>query len=780
MRLKPFQVDTIRASVNCIYSLLENANKREKNGDLKPAHFVLQSCTGSGKTLMLAEILRELKERDLSQEYTFVWAAPNKLHTQSRKALTDILRDTEYKLIDIESLEAGALDGNTIIFTNWEKVFKRASKDDEEKGLKKGDFSNVAVKRGETGKNIQDIMGATREAGLKPIIIVDESHQTFYGNNSQLFVKEVIKPSLVIEASATPKYKSDDDTSDVFQKIVVPTGEVIDSGLIKKQVLVNEDIEDIAEALNRDAIRTAIIVGLKKREELEEEYRKEGTSINPLMAIQLPTEGKEELSELDMKVRAIAEEILSENGYNYYDENLALWLSGEYENLENITKNDNKVDVLIFKQAIALGWDCPRAQVLVMLREIKSEAFQIQTVGRILRMPEARHYGNALLDSAYVYTNSGRKIAIEQKDTDAKNLIKYKKSSIDQRFKNIVLPESVYVHRVDYGDLKSNFKKVLEGELNLAFRVGDPDSQKKRYEMIDDRLEISPDELTIPVISDVVIKNIDDVLEQNEIKTINLAMDSPNIERVFRDILRGYCGRFKNFARSETKIVGTLKPWFKKAGIEWEDVQKIFSCSEQNQKVFADIFDRAIDRYDTENRKEMFTKRQRQDKYFDFNIPLEDIFNDNYSEIYCKKNIMSPYYRNNKAPSTTEIPFEGALDSSSNVEWWYKNGEKMDRYFAVKYFELGDDAKSHGKAFYPDYIVQFVDGRIGIFDTKCGWTAEDAAPKANALQNYIAKHEELKLFGGIINVVNGRFYLNDKPDYDYGDGKTGQWKLFEP
>ena len=449
MELKEFQIETIRKSVNNIYELLEIANHRAEKGDETPAHFVLQSCTGSGKTIMLAEILREIKERDLSEHYVYVWAAPNKLHAQSQKKLAKILADTEYKLIDIESLEAGALQENTIIFTNWEKVFKRATKDDEEKGIKKGEFNNVAVRRGENERNIQDIMEATHEAGLKVIIIVDESHQTFYGPNSQLLVHDVIKPALVIEASATPKFFDNDATSDTYRKIKVTTDDVIESGLIKKQVIINGDIESIAEELDREAIKTAIVAGLRKRDELETEYEMQGLNINPLMVVQLPTEKKEELSELDAKVKGIAEEILSEQGYEYYNKNLAVWLSEEKENLDDITDNDNMVEVLIFKQAIALGWDCPRAQVLVMLREIKSEAFQIQTVGRILRMPEAKHYGDDLLDSAYVYTNSGKTVKVDQDDTDAKNLIKYKKSLLNQCFLILCCRiRSMYIERI--------------------------------------------------------------------------------------------------------------------------------------------------------------------------------------------------------------------------------------------------------------------------------------------------------------------------------------------
>ena len=41
---------------------------------------------------------------------------------------------------------------------------------------------------------------------------------------------------------------------------------------------------------------------------------------------------------------------------------LAVYLADDKENLLNITKDDSPVEV-IFKQAIALGWDCPRASI---------------------------------------------------------------------------------------------------------------------------------------------------------------------------------------------------------------------------------------------------------------------------------------------------------------------------------------------------------------------------------------------------------------------------------
>src|SRR5699024_7391155 len=83
---------------------------------------------------------------------------------------------------------------------------------------------------------------------------------------------------------------------------------------------------------------------------------------------------------------------------------LAVWLSDKKQNLEEIEELDAKPIVVIIKQAIATGWDCPRAHILVKLRERTSDTFEIQTIGRIRRMPEVKHYESDLLDSCYLYT----------------------------------------------------------------------------------------------------------------------------------------------------------------------------------------------------------------------------------------------------------------------------------------------------------------------------------------------------------------------------------------
>lgn len=133
---------------------------------------------------------------------------------------------------------------------------------------------------------------------------------------------------------------------------------------------------------------------------------------------------------------------------------------------------------------------------------------------------------------------------------------------------------------------------------------------------------------------------------------------------------------------------------------------------------------------------------------------------------------MRPFYTKN--PSEPERLFIELLDNSKNVRWWFKNGETESKYFAVLYEENG-----HESAFYVDFIVQFEDGSIGLFDTKGGITAKDAKARAEGLQRYIKeqKRKGKNLLGGIVIFVNGSCRYNDNNIYTYNENNLSMWKL---
>ena len=92
-------------------------------------------------------------------------------------------------------------------------------------------------------------------------------------------------------------------------------------------------------------------------------------------------------------------------------------------------------------------------------------------------------------------------------------------------------------------------------------------------------------------------------------------------------------------------------------------------------------------------------------------------------------------------------------------------------------------AKEDGTAFQPDFLIQFKDGRIGIFDTKAGkgYNEKDNEIKSNALQQYITDENKKgkNIVGGLVVENNGTFYYYDRTIYKTYKEKPEQWKSFE-
>ena len=135
---------------------------------------------------------------------------------------------------------------------------------------------------------------------------------------------------------------------------------------------------------------------------------------------------------------------------------------------------------------------------------------------------------------------------------------------------------------------------------------------------------------------------------------------------------------------------------------------------------------------------------------------------------------MSPQYL--RKPSDPEIRFMSLLDGSNKVKWWFKNGESESKYFAVEYMENG-----YEHAFYVDFIVQFNDGSVGLFDTKGGITAKDAKGRAEGLQKYISEQNDKgkNLWGGIAIFENGSWRYNENEVYTYDKNNLSEWKILE-
>ena len=141
-----------------------------------------------------------------------------------------------------------------------------------------------------------------------------------------------------------------------------------------------------------------------------------------------------------------------------------------------------------------------------------------------------------------------------------------------------------------------------------------------------------------------------------------------------------------------------------------------------------------------------------------------------------KKSVMKPFYYDYKWK--TEENFIKYIDKSKDINFWFKNGDSDETYFALPY-----NFKKQINLFYIDFIIIHKNGKIGLFDTKSGSTIDAAKEKSDGLQTYISKNEK-KFFGGIVTNTdpenfNGRWVYFNKPSKFLDSSNLKNWKTLE-
>ena len=728
-----------------VKQLLEKANEllEDSNSD----NIIFKAPTGAGKTIIMAAFLMQfISERKDHRTFSFIWAAPRKLHLQNEEKLESFYKDNRIlECSNIEELTDKKINENEILFVNWESINKK---------------DNVFIRENENDFNLTSIINNTIEEGREIILVIDESHHTASAENTKGLI-EIMKPKITIEVSATPHMTSDNIVKVKFEHVVK-------EGMIKEKVSLNPELkEDKLEGEGSDEF--ILKEALKKREELQKQFEKIGKkNINPLLLIQLPdnksldfTDKKEEIENLLAKKF----DITTANG------RMAVYLSEDKRNLENISKNDNEVEVLLFKQAIALGWDCPRAYILVLFREWHSERFSIQTVGRIMRMPEIMRYDIEELDKGYVYTNiANNNIKIEEEL--ARDYFTIYTSKRTETYKPIDIVSYHIVRQRETTRLDPSF-------ITIFLKHAKKNSLKNKI-----NTKVSKITDHIPIDGIIHLENVGTVSDPFEVyHDISLAKTTTELELAFKYFIQEalHAGEMFPEQRSVGRVCTSIYYFFsEELKMNYEEVQReimTIVMSNENIQHFKDMINESLKEYKLKHPKEK-NKAVQNDELW--NVPEKIEFNANHRERKpkSKRTIMYPFYESTSPSKTweTEKNFIEYLDNHKEVEWWFKNGERDGTYFAVPYKDDQDEVQT----FYVDFIVKFKDERIGLFDTKSGWTAKDAGPRSNGLQKYIKEQnsEGKKLFGGIVIPKSGTFYTYTDIPYKY-DKQLTDWKILE-
>lgn len=783
MKNLAYQQKAVSELVDKTIRLLNLGGQRNK--------LVFEATTGAGKTVMacqmLAGLMDELHDRGDSryQEVAFIWFAPRKLHIQSYEKLKGAFEETR----TLRPIMFGELDQNEgirpgeILFVNWESVNKE---------------NNVMVREGDCSLSLYEITDRTKEEfGLPIVAIIDEEHM-FWSKTADksAAVLDRINPAVEIRISATPK------TANPKEKVTVYRQDVIAAEMIKKEVVLNPEIElNFSDELELNA--NLIKAALDKRNQIAEAYKAVGSNVNPLLLIQLPNDTKESMTTEDTaiadQVKKYLEMMCDITTDNY---RLAVWLAGEKENLIDLERPDNLTEVLLFKEAIALGWDCPRAAVLLIFRKLQSDQFSIQTVGRIMRMPEQKHYQKEILNSGYVFTDIAKdKIQIVTADAGyiLNNTITAHRR---ENLKNVNLPSS-YIERpnVERNYLGPDFRKVLHEEArrfwdiaeeNLMFSLEElakldnyeeskplPDSDdlqiNENRKKVANSLRLDVKNINIEIPQDVHFQNEEQVLE---VDTVKYARKATEIDRVFMAYIATKGHQFESKGRTDkiaSYLLEILADFF---GIYETEAKKVV-LYHLNRPKFDRIIDFALERYvriRDKARKESAAKRVF--KKYGWEVPEERTYDNETNHIEETGNhALLPFVQLNQA-SNPEKDFVAYLEQNSQyIDWWYKNGDKGKQHYAIEYTTGDEHTKS---LFYVDFVIRMKNGHIYLFDTKSIESDVFAPDKHNALLQYIKENttEEQPLYGGVILRKNENWLYSPQPIENTTD--TLNWECFYP
>lgn len=732
-KLFDFQIE---ASTWLLDNTIDNEEKRT---------LIIKSPTGSGKTIILLDYID--KYLDYSLENTsFIWLSIGtaELEEQSKLKAEKYLPQIKTKTL-LDAINDG-FDTGDVTFINWEAINKS---------------TNKSMKFGEI-KNVIDRITEAHKKGINFIVIIDEEHRNNTTISNELL--SYFSANSTIRVSATP---IKNDSALVHE---IPESSVIMSGLITSGMSVNENISDLK--LNMETEYEYLIdTANAKRIQIAEEYRKLNKDIRPLVIIQFPDSSNDYINEV--------EEILDKLGYSYNNGMVAKWLSEEKINIDNIEKNNAQPIFLLWKQALSTGWDCPRAKILVKLRNNMSDSFEIQTIGRIRRMPEAKHYNNEILDYCYMYTFDEEwkeKVLQDTNSFELKTLL-LKKDMKDFKLTKEVRDPSVN----DYGEreIREIIFNYLVDKYNLETSSSKSSKESNKNILMSDSWIFSTD-----VTRTFVKGKFSQLAELTKLHNNQYQQYKREINTHIhgRDVMNIINELHKIISIDDQSVRSILKTLFHEQ--QANRINNLLSLENKewyafiinNREVLKSLFReiKAESLYKNNRHQQLELGIEDVNKFYkekEFKLPLSDYFKvdtlrrDLENDIF-DKNVYSNYQKNmvtDKTRSTVEQKFEYYCDLNENLEWIYKNGDKGDKYFSIAY-QTGFGQVS---LFYPDYIIKMKNNDIWIIETKGGEKSgnsqnidKNSKIKFEAFKNYVIKrHPELKW--GFVRNVGEEIYINN-------------------
>ena len=362
----------------------------------------LSAPTGAGKTVIAAAVIERVLfgdpdgDGEADPDAVFLWLTDDpSLNEQTRKKLlqaSEKIQPSQLVTLD-EGFDAAEFARSKVYFLNIQKLRRGAN--------------FLTRKEGKRKHLLLDAISRTiRTNGVHYYLIIDEAHRGTgkRSNDDQTITQRLINGDgtvlaapVVLGISATPdrfdKAIEQGANDRVPRKVAVPTAAVRESGLIKDVLSISYRAE--SQTMETTLVRQAA-ANLRTMDDAWNAYTtaEDEPPVRPVLVLQIPASSSaadvgalldvcvEEWDELGHR-HAIAHSLESHTAEEFGKHTV------NYVKPQDI-QDHPAVRLVIFKEALTTGWDCPRAEVMVSLRTAKDDTYIAQLIGRMVRSPLAR------------------------------------------------------------------------------------------------------------------------------------------------------------------------------------------------------------------------------------------------------------------------------------------------------------------------------------------------------------------------------------------------------
>ena len=422
----------------------------------KESSVALTAPTGAGKTVMAAATIEALffgSDRfalEADSTAVVIWFSDNpNLNEQSRYRLMQASEKlTHNRLVVVKPpFSVHTLDAGKVYFVNTQRFSKNSLLvRGHEPTDPDSDLFDLSAAPDFLAWNIYQTIANTIEDETKTLyFVLDEAHRGFdktRGNDRSTIVSRLVTGAdtglpmpIVVGISATSgrfkaAMKELDKTADrvALAEVDIEPSRVIASGLIKDsvQLVIPDEPGDFSSTLVIEAAKSLNASTFRWKKYCLGEGMAE--PVIPLLVLQVPnTPDHDEIGAMLDRIASEIPEISPRNVRNVLGENktetFGAW-TVDYIEPQRVQET-TAVRVLIAKDAVSTGWDCPRAEVLLSFRPAKDQTHIAQLLGRMVRNPLARRIpGSDTLNSVECILPNFDK-------TTAGNVVKYMTGAVD-------------------------------------------------------------------------------------------------------------------------------------------------------------------------------------------------------------------------------------------------------------------------------------------------------------------------------------------------------------